>query len=192
MLPQATGGNTQPWTFAAWVPFTARQAQFPHSTQRHPQHCQPLVDARFHTGPRLQCQRCERSPSENSTSLFLPEEPSNPQLSAPSTTQSFKTGPWLPPAAFSSLLTFAELLLCTLILQPLPFLPHHYQFFFSSALHRLFHCASSLDCWKSGTPRMQHQLQAPLMSWPPHHSQQTAPGAPRHKGVADTTSPRRG
>ena len=130
-----------------------------HTPRRDTQHCQPLVDARFHTGPRLQCQRCEREPSENSTSVFLPEEPSNPQLSAASTTQSFKIGPWLPPAAFSSL--FAELLLCTLILQPPPFLPQHHQFFCSSVLHRLLNCAFSLDCWKSGITRMQHQHQAP-------------------------------
>ena len=55
------------------VPFTGRLTQVSHFTHRYPQHCQLLVDTGLGTGTCLQCQRCERSPSENSTSVCLPQ-----------------------------------------------------------------------------------------------------------------------
>lgn len=138
------------------VHFRDRQTQVFHFTQRYPQHCQPLVNAGLGTGTCLQCQTCERSPSENSTSILLPEYPSHPQTSAASTTQIFKTGQQRGPAAFSSLLTFAEFLFFTLILQLLHFLPHHYQFFFSVSFYSLFNRVFSFDWWKSGITWTKH------------------------------------
>lgn len=88
---------------------------------------------------------------------------SDPQISAWSTTQIFKTGQWVGCAAFNSLSTSAELLFFKLLLQLLNCPPQHYKFW--GLILILFNSFFLLAGWKIIATSQQYSTNGRHQPW---------------------------